>query len=299
MNYADMETFVAVAMAGSFAKAAKRLNITASAVSRRVTRLETMLAVKLIHRTTRALSLTEAGEQFLLHARSSVVSATNAADAAKSHSGSVEGHLKVHAPMTFGKLYVAPLIPEFLQAYPSLSLELSLDDQFPDLLTAGLDVAFTARHISAGSYVARKIGSLTSVVCAAPDYLHQNDLITHPRDLSQHNCLLYQHPENTSSWVFLQGDERLEVSVSGNFCSDNIEVICEAAKSGMGMARLPRFIADAEIEREQLVQILPEYSMPRKDLYVVYPDRQHKPAKLVAFLEFFKNKLSGRGGLQA
>jgi DNA-binding transcriptional LysR family regulator len=287
MNYADMETFVAVARTGSFAEAARRLNITASAASRRVTRLEAMLAVKLIHRTTRALSLTEAGEQFLLHAQSAMASATNAVDAAKSHHASPQGHLNVHAPMTYGKLYVAPLIPAFLRQYPNLSINLSLNDDVPDLLTAGLDVAITGRHISAGSYVARKIGTLASVLCVSPDYLHRNGPVTHPRELEAQNCLLYKHPENAPSWVFSRGGETFEIPVSGNVHSDNTEVICEAAKAGMGIARLPRFIADPEIEAGRLVQVLSDFSMPRKTLFAVYPDRQHKAAKLTAFLDFF------------
>jgi len=292
MKYADMETFVAVARTGSFARAAGRLNITASAASRRVTRLEATLAVKLIHRTTRALSLTEAGEQFLMHAQSAMASATNAVDAVKSHHASPQGHLRVHAPMTYGKLCVAPLIPEFLRLYPNLSINLSLNDDVPDLLTAGMDIAITARHISAGSYAARKIGTLTSVLCVSPDYLRRNGPVAHPRDLETQNCLLYEHPENPPSWTFSRGDETLEISVSGNIQSDNIEVIREAAEAGMGVARLPRFIADPEIGAGRLFQVLSDFTMPQKALLAVYPDRQHKPAKLTAFLEFFLPRLA-------
>ncbi|MEJ2411230.1 MAG: LysR family transcriptional regulator [Novosphingobium sp.] len=287
-----METFVAVARTGSFAEAARRLNITASAASRRVTRLEAMLAVKLIHRTTRALSLTEAGEQFLLHAQSAIASATNAVDAAKSHHATPQGHLSVHAPMTFGKLHISPLVPAFLRLYPSLSIKLSLNDDVPDLLTAGLDVAITARHISVGSYVARRIGTLASVLCASPDYLRNHGPVTHPRELEAHNCLHYEHPENASSWTVSRGDETFEIPVSGNIRSDNIEVVCDAAKAGMGIARLPRFIADPEIEAGRLVPVLPDFSMPKRTLFAVYPDRQHKPAKLTAFLDFFIPRLA-------
>ncbi len=292
MNYADMETFVTVARTGSFAEAATRLNITASAASRRVTRLETKLAVKLIRRTTRALSLTEAGEQFLLHAQSAMASATNAMDAAKSHHASPQGHLNVHAPMTYGKLYVAPLIPAFLVQYPSLSINLSLNDDVPDLLTAGLDVAITARHISAGSYVARKIGTLASVLCTSPEYLSTNGPVTHPRELEVQNCLHYAHPENAPSWVFSHNNETFEIPVSGNVRSDNIEVVCEAVKAGMGIARLPRFVADPEIEAGRLVHVLSDFLLPQKTLFAVYPDRRHKPAKLTAFLDFFIPRLA-------
>lgn len=292
MNYADMETFVCVARLGSFAKAAGQLNITASAASRRVARLEDGLQVKLLHRTTRALSLTEAGKQFLRHAQCAIEAAIEAVDAAKSHQSSPHGHLKVHAPMSYGKSHVAPLIPSFLEDYPDLTIDLSFNDQVPDLLSAGLDVAITSRHISAGSYISRKIGPQQSVICATRDYLKGHEPVTHPRSLIEHNCLFYEHPENSAHWTFSTSEDTFEVEVSGNIRADSGDVIHGLVLADLGIARLPRFIAEPDIASGRLIHLLQDYTLPEQMLCAVYPDRELKSAKLSAFLDFFVPKLA-------
>lgn len=291
-NFTDMETFVTVAQSLSFARAAEKLNITSSAASRRVKRLEETLGTKLIYRTTRALSLTEAGGHYLFHAQAAVMSAANATDAAKSHQTVPQGLLKVHAPMSYGRLHIAPLIPEFLSIYPKVAVNLSLDDQVPDLLSAGLDLSITGRHVSVGSYISKKIGEFGSILCASTNYLEKQSAPQTPADLREHNCLLYEHPENPAFWSFSRDGEAFEVNVSGNFRSDNSEVITEVVKAGAGIARLPKFIADQEIAGGRLVRVLPNYKMPTKTFFAIYPDRSHKPAKLSVFLDFIVPKLS-------
>lgn len=291
-NYSDMETFVAVAESLSFVRAAEKMGITASATSKRIKRLEDALGTKLIYRTTRMLSITEAGGQYLFHAQAAMISAANAVDAAKSHQAYPQGQLKVHAPMSYGKLHLAPLIQEFLVAYPNISIILSLDDYVPDLLSAGLDISITGRYVSAGSYISKKIGELGSVICAAPGYLEKLSAPQHPRDLRTHNCLLYEHPESPSFWSFTRNGEAFEINVSGNFRSDNSEVVTDAVKAGLGIARLPNFIANQEIATGRIVQLIPAYKMPKKNLFAIYPDRTHKSAKLCAFLDFILPRLS-------
>lgn len=292
MNFNDMITFVAVAESLSFARAAEKMNITASAASRRVKRLEEALGSKLIYRTTRALSLTEAGGHYLFHAQAAVMSATNASAAAKSHQTVPQGQLNVHAPMSYGKLQLSPLIPEFLSIYPNISINLSLNDQMPDLLSAGLDILLTGRHVSAGTYISRKIGEFGSMLCASAGYIEKNLAPQTPEDLRAHNCLLYEHPENPVFWSFSRGDEAFEIGVSGNFRSDNSEVITEAVKAGLGIARLPNFIADQEVAAGHLARVLPEYKMPTKTFFAVFPERSHKPASLSVFLDFIVPRLS-------
>jgi DNA-binding transcriptional LysR family regulator len=292
MKLLDMETFVAVAKTGSFAKAAERMAITGSAASRRVARLEETLQARLFHRTTRTLTLTEAGVTFFKHAQSSLTAAQDAVDAVKTHQSSPEGHLRIHAPLTYGNLFVTPLIPTFLERYPNLKISLFLDDNIPDLLSAELDLALTSRKISAGTYIARKVSTLTSVLCATPGYLKMHPPIQHPRDLSGHNCLFYEHSENAPIWYFSQGQETIEIPVSGTFQSDNSEAIYKAILAGLGVARLPRYLVNADIQAGQLVALLPAFEMPAKSMYMVYPDREHKPAKLKAFLDYFAPHLA-------
>ncbi|WP_292894628.1 LysR family transcriptional regulator [Nitratireductor sp.] len=292
MQTSDLETFVAVAEEMSFAGASERLKISASAVSKRINRLEAHLGVKLLQRSTRSLMLTEAGARYLAGARLSVLHANRARDAATSLQSQPQGTLRVHAPMSFGKLHLSNLMPEFLKRYPSITLDLSLSDDTPDLLSRGLDVAFTARPVQAESYIARKLLELGSIVCASPAYCKEKGVPDDPADLAAHNCLIYTHRHNKDVWCFANGESNIEIPVSGNFRSDNGEVVRDAALQGLGVARLPNFIADNDIAAGRLVEVLADYTMPSRPLYALYPDRKLMPKKLQVFLDFVAKNLT-------
>lgn len=291
MQTSDLETFVTVAEEMSFAGASERLKISASAVSKRINRLEAHLGVKLLQRTTRSLMLTEAGARYLAEARLSVLHADRARDAATSLQSQPQGTLRVHAPMSFGKLHLSHLMPKFLKRYPSISMDLSLSDDTPDLLSRGLDVAFTARPVQAESYIARKLLELGSMVCASPAYCEERGTPDEPSDLAAYNCLIYAHRHNKDVWCFAEGESNIEVPVSGNFRSDNGEVIRDAALRGLGIARLPNFIADNDVAAGRLVEVLADHTMPSRPLYALYPDRKLMPKKLEVFLDFVAENL--------
>ncbi|WP_299869796.1 LysR family transcriptional regulator [uncultured Roseobacter sp.] len=292
MQTSDLETFVTVVEEMSFAGASERLKISASAVSKRINRLEAHLGVKLLQRTTRSLMLTEAGARYLAEARLSVVHASRAWDAATSLQSQPQGTLRVHAPMSFGKLHLSHLMPEFLRRYPLITLDLSLSDDTPDLLSRGLDVAFTARPVQAESYIARKLLELGSMVCASPAYCDERGKPVDPADLATHNCLIYTHRHNKDAWCFAKGESNIEVPVSGTFRADSGEVIRDAALQGLGIARLPNFIADSDIAAGHLVEVLADYTMPSRPLYTIYPDRKLMPKKLQVFLDFAAENLT-------
>ena len=278
--------FVAVIEHKGFSAAAEHLGLTKSAVSKRISQLEDQLGAKLLHRTTRRLSLTEAGEQFYGHALKALSAAQDAVDCVAQLQGEPQGKLRIHAPMSFGHLHISPLIPEFLTRYPKITVDLVLDDKAVDLVAEGIDVAIHAGKLPDSDLIARKLAPGNSVVCASPEYLSQYGHPPHPTALKQHNCILFSYSNNASLWRFTNDSETCEVEVSGNYQANNSEVLRQALLKHFGIARLPTFIAGEDIKAGRLVNVFPSYKMPHKDIYALYIARQYLPEKVRAFLDF-------------
>lgn len=282
--------FVAVAELQGFSAAAKELGISKSAVSKRITLLEEQLGVRLIHRTTRKLSLTEAGERYYEFARQAAGAARNAEDAVAELQGTPTGLLKILAPMSFGLLHIAPLIPEFLARYPQVRVDLVLDDRPLNLIEEGFDLAIRTGALPDSTLIARRIATLYSAVCCSPQYrkTHKKNLSS-PMDLAQHNCVLYSYSDNADLWSFLKPDDANDchhVKVGGNFRVNNSEALKEAVMGGLGVGRLPTFVAGKHIQNGELVQLFSEYQMPSRDMFVVYPERNYLPKKVKVFADF-------------
>ena len=281
--------FVAVAENGGFAAAARKLGITKSAVSKRIGGLEAHLGAQLFHRSTRNISLTEAGEIYLAHAIQALGSAQEAEDAVAALQGDPVGHLKVSAPMSFGQLHVAPAIPEFLRLYPGITLELSMDDRFVDLVESGMDLALRAGTLPDSALIARKLAPILSVIVAADDYLNRAGEPRHPQDLMDHECLHYAYSRDPLEWKFIGDDGEIAVRTKGRFRVNNSEALCTTLIAGLGIGRLPTFIAGAHLAAGNLRRVLREFSMPEQALYAVFPERQHVPAKVRVFVDYFAN----------
>ena len=281
--------FVAVAENGSFAAAARKLGITKSAVSKRVGGLEAHLGAQLFHRSTRSISLTEAGEIYLAHAIQALGSAQEAEDAVAALQGDPIGHLKVSAPMSFGQLHVTPAIPEFLRLHLGITLELSMDDRFVDLVDSGMDLALRAGSLPDSALIARKLAPIHSVIVAAPAYLDRAGAPLHPQDLMDHDCLHYAYSRDPLEWKFIGDDGEIAVRTKGRFRVNNSEALCTTLVAGLGIGRLPTFIAGAHLAAGRLQRVLPNFLMPEQALYAVFPERQHVPAKVRAFVEYFAN----------
>ena len=278
--------FVAVIEHKGFSAAAEHLGLTKSAISKRISQLEEQLGAKLLHRTTRKLSLTEAGEQYYVHALKALEAAQNAIDCVAQLQGEPQGKLRIHAPMSFGHLHVSPLIPEFLARYPKISVDLILDDKNANLVAEGIDVAIQSGSLPDSSLLARKLAPGNSVVCASPAYIKKYGQPHHPTDLKQHNCLLFSYSNNASQWSFTNGKEHYQVEVSGNYQVNNSEALKQALLKGCGVARLPTFIAGEDIKAGKLVNLFPSYKMPHKDIHALYVARQYLPEKVRVFLDF-------------
>ncbi len=285
-RFGAIPVFVAVVENGGFSAAARKLEISKSAVSKRINQLEKHLGVRLLHRTTRKLSLTEAGERYFEHAAQALTAAGQAEDAVTELQGEPQGNLKICSPMSFGRLHVAPLIPKLLQRYPKLQIDLVMDDRMVDLVAAGFDVAIRSGRLPDSTLVARKLAPLRQVLCASPDYIDRYGMPCTPAELTRRNCVLFSYSSDANEWT-LNGEDGPEiVLVSGSYRVNNSEALLEALRAGIGIGRLPTFVAGPDLKTGRLVKLFESYRIPAQTFYAVFPERKYLPAKVRVFLDF-------------
>ncbi len=278
--------FVSVVEQASFSKAADILGFSNSAVSKRISALEAQLGVKLLYRSTRKLSLTEAGERYYVHAQRALQAANEAQSAATELQQEAQGILRISAPMSFSRMHLAPIIPVFLKRYPKIKLQMTLSDTWSDVIAEGFDLALRAGDLPDSTLIAKPLAPLHSVICASPDYLNEFGSPLTPIDLMQHNCLLYSYHSTKNEWHFNRNDQDFKVEVKGNYQVNNSDALREALLTGLGIARLPSFIAGNDIKQGKLIPLLNDYQMPYKNLVALYPERQYLAQKVSVFLEF-------------
>lgn len=285
-SFGAIPVFVAVVECGGFSPAARFLGVSKSAVSKRITQLEDQLGVKLLHRTTRKLSLTEAGEHYFEHALKASTAARDAEDAVAQLQGEPRGRLRINTPMSFGRLHMAPMIPEFLKHHPKISIDLVMDDKVVDLVRGGFDIAIRTGELADSSLIARRLAPLNSVLCVSPDYLENNGYPNQINDLRQHNCLSFSYSNDVKEWTFIKEGQSQSVEVIGNYQVNNSEALRDAVLQGLGIARLPTFVAGPDIKSGKLIPLFTEYQMPSQVINAVLIERQYMPAKVRAFLDF-------------
>jgi DNA-binding transcriptional LysR family regulator len=285
-EFSAIPVFVAVIENGGFSAASRTLGVSKSAVSKRINQLESHLGVRLLHRTTRKLSLTEAGERYFEHAAQALLAAGKAEDAVTELQGEPQGKLKISSPMSFGRLHVAPLIPKFMQRYPKLQIDLVMDDRNIDLVAGGIDVAIRSGDMPDSTLIARKLAPLRQVLCASPIYVDRYGMPVTPSELSERNCILFSYSGDANEWTLNKGDRSETVLVSGSYRVNNSEALLEALREGVGIGRLPTFVAGPDLKGGNLVRILESYHIPDHIFYAVFPERQYLPAKVRVFLEF-------------
>ena len=290
--FSTIPIFTAVVELGSFSEASRKLGITKSAVSKRISTLEVHLGTKLIQRTTRKLSLTEAGEQYYSYIHKAEFLVNEAEDAIGSLQGTPRGQLKVSIPTVFGQLHVAPLLGEFLLRFPDIKLNLSMDDNVVDLIKDGLDMVLRIGALSDSSLVARKLSSCRSVLCGSPRYFENYGEPKILNDLKQHNCLYYSYFRSGLEWAF-DGPNGLErIKPEGNIQVNNSSVLKQLMLNDVGICQMPLFIVEQELAAGALVTTLEQYRLPEHGIYAVYPQRTFIPAKLKAFLDYLEEKLA-------
>ncbi|KAB0291684.1 LysR family transcriptional regulator [Vibrio fortis] len=292
MRADDLILFSQVVEMGSFSKVAEQNNLTNSVVSKRIARLEEEIGVQLLYRTTRKLTLTEAGKA-ILHGAKNVKQATQEAmDAVSGFGENVSGHIKMSVPSISGDLILADAVAEFCNMHPGLTVDMSLDNRFVDLVNDGFDLVIRTGYLEDSSLIARHILDSQWVVCASPSYIARNGKPLIPTDLVKHNCLQYAYQTTgASEWQFIregQGDNKYIVRVSGSFSTDNATALRKAALGGHGIAYVPRCLVYHDIRNGQLVDLFPDIVGKKLGIYAVYPFTRQPPNKIKMLIEHIR-----------
>lgn len=288
----DIAGFVTVARSGSFTAAAEQLGCSKTAISRQVSRLETALGVQLLHRTTRRLHLTEAGQQLFSEAEAGLGRLDEALAQVRSQQSEPTGVLRLNAPMSFGILHLAPHIGAFLQRYPKLDVDMQLDDRQLDLIQDGFDLAIRIAQLRDSSLVARRLAAAKHVVCASPNYLQQHGCPRDPLELRRHPLISYRYQEQALQWDFTSsGGETVSIPVDGRLQMSNSLAIREALLAGSGLALIPTFIVGPDLKASRLQAVLGHYRVREVGIHAIYPDRRHLPPKVRVFIDFLAERL--------
>jgi len=291
---ANMEVFVRVAQLGSFSTAAGQLGMSKSTVSKHIAALEERLGVRLLNRTTRRLSLTQYGEIYRDHCLRILQEVADANENMDRFAAEPRGRLKVNAPMSFGMLHLAPLLPGFMREHPKVEIDLALNDRRVDLIDEGFDVAVRIGRLDDSSLIARKLASSTFACAAGPGYLKRRRPPEHPDDLRNHNCLRYTLGRSPGEWRFERDGESRVVSVSGRISGNNGDILRQAAILGEGVVYQPRFLLDDALSGGDLVELLTDWRTPTIDIHAVYPEARHVSPKLRVFIDYLVAAFRGR-----
>ncbi|MGD9095294.1 MAG: LysR family transcriptional regulator [Chromatiales bacterium] len=296
----DRLVFITVVRHGSFTGAARELELTTAAVSRRVKALESRMGVRLLNRTTRRLSLTDAGQQYYEDMSRLLLELQQTEERIAGLATEPTGFLRMTAPLSFGMRYLGKLIASFHAQYPAIRIELTLDDTLRDIVSSGFDAAIRIGRLQDSALVARRLGGFRQLVCASPGYLARHGEPRIPQELVDHECLHYTNLESPRDWLFEVDGKPFRVRTSGSFGANNGDVLCDAAVHGMGIVHLPEFIADRYLHDGRLVSILEDYvDKAPLEMFALYPTRSFMPAALKLFLQALSESCSSEQGSSA
>lgn len=291
-KWTEMRVFVESVRRGSFSAAGRSLDLSPSAVSKLLSRLEGRLGVRLLNRSTRRLSPTEGGRAYFDQCVEILADIERAEDSLTGFGHIPAGTLRINSTPGFAKHQLLPLILEFQARYPEITLELQLTGQSIDLVAENVDLAIRLGQLKDTSLVGIKLGVSRRIVCASPDYLARHGTPTTPSDLSAHNCLRLSTHEGFNRWRFSDSSGTQVIEANGNFVTDNVEALHAHALLGGGVGRLAAFMVAGDIACGRLVALLPAYDVEQQQIHAVYPHRKHLPAKVKVFLDFLAGKLA-------
>ncbi len=288
----EIKVFVAVARQGSFTKAAESMNLSRSVISKKLTELERSLNVRLLNRTTRRLSLTEAGERLFERAQQSLAHIDEAIAEVSSFNQEPKGRLYVNLPMSFGLIHIAPLISEFRTRYPLINIELNFEDRKVDVINPGYDVSIRIANLQDSTLTARRLCTCRHLIVAAPSYLEAIGAPTHPKDLSNgHIIASFRYQDSALEWQFKSKTGEQNIKLASTIVANNSLALKEIVMGGAAIARMPTFLMAPEIANGKLMALLPEYECPTREIYVVYPKREYLAIKTRAFIDFIAEKI--------
>lgn len=292
-RFQAMRVFSQVVESGSFVGAAKRLDLSPTAVSRHVADLEAHLQTRLLQRTTRRISLTETGRRFHERCVQLLAELDEAEQEAASAAATPRGTIRLTTAINFGVRHVAPAIAAFLALHPKVKFDVSLSDRIVDLVEEGFDLAIRIGAVGSENLVARKLGETRVVPCASPEYLARHGVPKTPQDLARHNCFTYEYLSPRDQWTFRDAQGGVHtVRISGSLHSNNGELFAEAAAQNAGISIEPSFIVGPDVRAGRLVPLLQNFEAPAGAIYAVYPSRRHLSAKVRLFVEFLVRRFA-------
>jgi DNA-binding transcriptional LysR family regulator len=292
---AALEAFVKVAETRSFSEAARRLRTSKSVISRQIAGLETELGARLFHRTTRSMTLTEAGRRYFDRAARILADLEEAKLSVSQLQAAPRGKLRVNAPMSFGFLHLASALGDFISRYPEVEIDVTLNDRFVDLVEEGFDVAVRIGSLQDSSLVARKLAPIRRAICASPDYLKVRGVPASPEHLKAHDCLCNSNLPAGREWRFVTVDGKpVIVEVKGPLTANNGDALKVAALKGLGFAYLPTFIVGSDLQAGALVTVLDKFIPQDLTLNAVYPHSRHLSPKVRTFIDFLAERFGPR-----
>ena len=296
-KFAAIHAYVQVVEAGGFAAAARHMGLSRSAVNKLVITLETELGVRLLQRSTRQVAPTATGAAFYERCLGILADLEEAELAVSQAQAEPVGPLRVNAPMTFGTLHLGPLLAEFMVQYPGVQVQLTLEDRFVDPLAEGFDLTLRiAQPERLPRLVVHEVAQLQRLLCAAPSYLKRHGHPREAKELSHHSCLAYGELAGRNEWVLDGPSGECRLAVGGAMCSNNGEVLRDAAIRGLGIVLLPRFIIQASLDQGRLAVVLPDHSPRLLSLWVIYPTNRHLSAKVQLLTAFLQERFGQQFG---
>lgn len=289
-----MVIFVEVINSGSFTQAALTSGHSTSYISKEINKLESRLGVRLMQRTTRSLSLTPEGEVYFQQCQQIIDDAEQAHNLLSGGQAQPKGTLRISCPTSFGMSRMQSIFSDFINLYPEVNLEIDLNDRKVDMIAEGFDVLIRASHqLDDSSLISRKIHSSDGIIVAAPSYLAKYGKPTTANELAGHSAITYSNIKNNNLWNLTNKDGKVEtIKVNSRVQTNSSELEVSLCVAGHGVMLMPRFNLNGELERGELVQLLPEYQRSEVNVYVVYPSRKHMSAKVRSFIDFACSELA-------
>jgi DNA-binding transcriptional LysR family regulator len=288
MDLNELLVFAKVVQAGSFTSAARGLRMPKSTVSRKVSELEERIGAQLLQRTTRKLRLTEVGQAYYEHCARIVAEAEEAELAVTRMQAAPHGLLRVTAPLTFSLL--GPLVADFMKSYPEVQLEMVCTDRAVDLVAEGFDLAIRAGRLADSSLMVRRLGSIERLVVAAPSYVKARGAPRSPKELEKHDCLLFGAGREGNVWNLQTGSKSVEVAIRARLVVNEPDLLRAVALAGAGITLLPNILCTLDITEGRLQRILPAWGSPGAPVHAVYPSTRHPSPKVLAFVDFLRER---------
>lgn len=289
-----MVVFVEVVNSGSFTQAAQNSGHSTSYISKEIHKLESRLGLRLMHRTTRSLSLTPEGEAYFQQCNLIINQAEEAESALSGQQLEPKGDLRISCPTSFGLSQMPCIIADFLDRYPLVNLDVDLNNRKVDMITEGYDILVRGAHqLDDSSLISRKVYSSHAVTIASPEYLEKYGTPTHPEELVNHQTISYSCVKQPNVWHFVDPDNRaFHVQVKSRLLTNNSELELDLCLAGKGITRMPKFNLNGELESGKLVQLFTDYDKFKIDIYLIYPSRKHLSSKVRCFIDFVSAALN-------